>query len=166
VAAYFDRLVRSLTVQAEIVQRVERAGGKVLAVDVGQVTEGTASQWLSGTMHGMVAEYYARAAGERTAAAQARAVARGVLPWPNITPGYLIGEDGVLSPDPTTAPIVTEAFRMRGEGAPIAEVRRYLTANGIDRSYHGVQSLLRSPRCPRRNPFRRHEAQARQPRST
>ena len=83
VAAYLDRLVRSLKVQAEIVQRVERAGGKVLAVDVGQVTEGTASQWLSGTMHGMVAEYYARAAGERTAAAQARAVARGVLPsWP------------------------------------------------------------------------------------
>ncbi len=144
VAAYFDRLVRSLKVQAEIVQRVERAGGKVLAVDVGQVTEGTASQWLSGTMHGMVAEYYARAAGERTAAAQARAVARGVLPWPNITPGYLVGEDGVLLPDPITAPIVTKAFRMRGEGVSIAEVRRYLKENGIDRSYHGVQSLLKS----------------------
>lgn len=39
VAVYFDRLVRSLKVQAELVQRVERAGGKVLAVDVGQATE-------------------------------------------------------------------------------------------------------------------------------
>jgi site-specific DNA recombinase len=35
VAAYFDRLVRSLTVQAELIERVEKAGGKVLAVDVG-----------------------------------------------------------------------------------------------------------------------------------
>lgn len=84
VAAYFDRLVRSVKIQAEIVQRVERAGGKVLAVDVGQVTEGTASEWLSGTMHGMVAEYYARLAGERTASAQRRAVARGVVPFPRV----------------------------------------------------------------------------------
>ena len=32
VTAYFDRLVRSLKVQAEVVQRVERAGGKVLTL--------------------------------------------------------------------------------------------------------------------------------------
>ena len=36
VVAYFDRLVRSLTVQAEVVERVERAGGAILAVDVGE----------------------------------------------------------------------------------------------------------------------------------
>src|SRR5436190_8629200 len=35
VAAYFDRLVRSLRIQDEIVSRVESAGGQVLAVDVG-----------------------------------------------------------------------------------------------------------------------------------
>ena len=35
VVAYFDRLVRSLAVQAEVVERVERAGGAILAVDVG-----------------------------------------------------------------------------------------------------------------------------------
>src|SRR5215207_6168510 len=40
-AAYFDRLFRSLTVQAEVVGRVERAGGQVLAVDVGRVTNGS-----------------------------------------------------------------------------------------------------------------------------
>ena len=47
VVAYFDRLVRSLTVQAEVVERVEQAGGAILAVDVGEVTNGTAGQWLS-----------------------------------------------------------------------------------------------------------------------
>jgi DNA invertase Pin-like site-specific DNA recombinase len=34
VVAYFDRLVRSLTVQAEVAERVERAGGAILAVDL------------------------------------------------------------------------------------------------------------------------------------
>jgi DNA invertase Pin-like site-specific DNA recombinase len=42
VAAYFDRLVRSLRVQDELVSRVERAGGQVLAVDVGRVTNDSA----------------------------------------------------------------------------------------------------------------------------
>lgn len=31
VAAYFDRLMRSLSVQADVVQRVEKAGGAILA---------------------------------------------------------------------------------------------------------------------------------------
>jgi site-specific DNA recombinase len=80
VAAYFDRLCRSLKVQAELVERVESAGGEVLALDVGQVTEGTAGQWLSGTMLGAVSEYQRRTTRERTAGAQARAVARGATP--------------------------------------------------------------------------------------
>ena len=37
VAAYLDRIVRSLSVQAEVVTRVEAAGGRVLAVDVGEM---------------------------------------------------------------------------------------------------------------------------------
>lgn len=44
VVAYFDRLVRSLAIQAEIVGRVEQAGGQLLAVDVGQITNGSAAQ--------------------------------------------------------------------------------------------------------------------------
>lgn len=144
VAAYFDRLVRSLKVQGEVVQRVERAGGQVLAVDVGRVTEGSAGQWLSGVMLGAVSEYHRRTAKERSAEAQARAVAQGVLPWPNVTPGYLRGPDGVLTPDPDTAPAVAEAFRMRAEGATIKQVREFLRSRGIIRSFHGVGSLLSS----------------------
>src|SRR5215204_5040433 len=74
VAAYFDRLVRSLRVQDELVTRVERAGGKVLALDVGAVTNGSAGQWLSGTMLGAVSEYQRRTTAERTAEAKRRAV--------------------------------------------------------------------------------------------
>jgi DNA invertase Pin-like site-specific DNA recombinase len=80
VAAYFDRLVRSLRVQDELVSRVEKAGGQVLAVDVGQVSGGSAGQWLSGTMLGAVAEYARRVTAERTVDAKRRAVDRGVPP--------------------------------------------------------------------------------------
>jgi DNA invertase Pin-like site-specific DNA recombinase len=144
VAAYFDRLMRSLRVQGELVERVEAAGGQVLAVDVGQVTNGSAGQWLSGTMLGAVSEYQRRTVAERSAEAQARAVARGVPPYSKITPGYRRGEDGCLVPDPKTAPAVAQAFAMRAEQTPIRAIRAFLAENGIERSHHGVDTLLAS----------------------
>ena len=78
VAAYFDRLFRSLEVQSVILRRVEAAGGKVLALDTGEVTNGSAGEWLNATMRGMMAEYQRRTTAERSAAAQRRAIARGV----------------------------------------------------------------------------------------
>ncbi len=143
-AAYFDRLFRSLAVQAEVVERVERAGGRVLAIDVGNVTNGSAAQWLSGTMLGAVSEYARRTAAERSAEAQRRAVARGVIPWPKVPPGYVRGEDGSLLPDPETAAVVADAFRMRAAGESVNAVRAYLRRNGVERSFHGVTSLLKS----------------------
>jgi DNA invertase Pin-like site-specific DNA recombinase len=41
VVAYFDRLVRSLKVQLEVIERVERAGGEIFALDHGRLTNGT-----------------------------------------------------------------------------------------------------------------------------
>jgi DNA invertase Pin-like site-specific DNA recombinase len=144
VVAYFDRLVRSLAVQREIVERVEAAGGAILAVDVGEVRADTASRWLSSTMLGMVAEYHRRVTGERTTDAKRRSVAGGVPPFPNIPPGLRQREDGTLEPHPKQARVVAEAFRLRDEGATVMEVREYLRRHGIRRSFHGTQALLRS----------------------
>src|SRR6185312_16837750 len=94
VVAYFDRLVRSLRVQAEVLERVEAAGGRVLAADVGEVSNGTAAQWLSATMLGMVAEYHARTTAERTKAAQRRAVEAGRPPF-QLPPYLRRTRDGV-----------------------------------------------------------------------
>jgi DNA invertase Pin-like site-specific DNA recombinase len=143
VVAYFDRLVRSLTVQAEVVERIERAGGAILAVDVGEVRADTASRWLSSTMLGLVAEYHRRSTSERTADAKRRAVMRGVPPFPNVPPGYRRRKDGTLEPD-RHAVAVAEAFRLRAEGATVMQVREHLRQNGVDRSFHGTQALLRS----------------------
>lgn len=143
-AGYFDRLFRSLRVQAEVVERVEAAGGQVLAVDVGRVTNGSAGQWLSGTMLGAVSEYQRRTAAERSAEAQQRAITRGVAPWPRVSPGYLRGDDGRLVRDPATADTVANAFAMRATGAPLAEIRGFLRDHGISRSHHSVGDLLKS----------------------
>lgn len=144
VGAYLDRLIRSLKVQTELVERVEAAGGQVLAVDVGAITNGSAGQWLSSTLLGAVAEHQRRVSAERAGEAQARAVARGVAPYPSVLPGYVRGEDGILEPDPITAPIIAEAFQMRAGGATVKAVREFLAEHGIKRSYHGVTSLLGS----------------------
>jgi site-specific DNA recombinase len=141
--AYFDRLVRSLRVQAEVVSRVEAAGGRVLALDIGEVTEATAGQWLSGTMLGAVSEYYRRSVSERVRGAQARAVARGAMPSPQVVPGYRRREDGRLEPD-GDADVIRGAFELRAGGATVKVVREYLAANGVRRSYAGTRDLLSS----------------------
>jgi site-specific DNA recombinase len=143
VAAYFDRLCRSLKVQGELIERVEAAGGQVLAVDVGQVTNGSAGQWLSGTLLGAVNEYQRRTTTERTAGAQARAVARGATPWARVPLGY-DRSNGTLSPNPKEVPIVQRAFKMRADGESISQIRNMLRSHDIERSHRGVQVMLAS----------------------
>jgi DNA invertase Pin-like site-specific DNA recombinase len=96
VVAYFDRLVRSLKVQLEVIERVERAGGEIYAIDHGRLTNGTAATRMSNNMMGAAFQYYAEVTGEKVAAARERVVARGVLPNSRISPGYVRGEEGVL----------------------------------------------------------------------
>ena len=117
VVAYFDRLVRSLKVQLEVIERVERAGGEIFALDHGKLTNGTAAQRLSTNMLGSVFQYFAEITGEKVAAAQARAVARGVYPHPKIPVGYVRGENGVLVVEPAAAKVVVQAFKRRDRGA-------------------------------------------------
>jgi DNA invertase Pin-like site-specific DNA recombinase len=143
VVAYFDRLVRKLTVQDEVVGRVEQAGGRVLAADFGEVRSDTASRWLSSTMLGMVAEYLRRATQERVAGAQRDAVARGVPPFAKIPPGIRKREDdGTLELD-ENAPVIREAFELRADGKSLMEIRDFLARHGIERtSIGGVQAML------------------------
>ena len=147
VVAYFDRLVRSLKVQLEVIERVEKAGGEIFALDHGKLTNGTAATRLSTNMMGAVFQYFAEVTGEKVTAAQARAVARGVLPNSRIVPGYMRGEDGVLVVVPELAPVVREVFQRRDRGATIVELQAFLLERGIERSVAGVASMLRSRMC-------------------
>ena len=144
ITAYLDRLVRSVAIQNEVVTRVEKAKGQVFTFDHGQITHGTAAQWLSSTLTGAMNEYFNRIIAEKSAEAQRRAVARGVVPYPNLGAGYLLRDDGKLEPHPTEAPLVAQGFEMRADGATVAAVRAFWKANGIVKSYHGTTTILRS----------------------
>jgi site-specific DNA recombinase len=144
VVAYFDRLVRSLKVQLEVIERVEHAGGEIYAIDHGRLTNGTAATRMSNNMMGAAFQYYAEVTGEKVAAAQERVVARGVLPNSRISPGYVRGEDGVLVVERPKARVVVQAFKRRDRGASLVEIQALLAENGIERSISGVASMLRS----------------------
>jgi DNA invertase Pin-like site-specific DNA recombinase len=143
VVAYFDRLVRSLTVQADVVSRVEDVGGAILAVDVGRVTNGTSAQWLSATMLGAVSEYTRRMIAERTADAKRAAVERGEPPFAAVPPGYRLDKKRRIHPSKDAA-LVREAFKMRADGVSLRQVHRYLLQHGVKRSFHATQKMLGS----------------------
>ena len=142
VACYFDRLFRKLTVQEEVLRRVEEAGGRVLAVDAGEVRTDTASRWLTATMLGMVAEYHARLTAEKTRDAKANAVARGIPPWSILPLGYVRGDDRKVHVDPATAEVAHEAFERREAGASLQEIVRYLREVGYSRSFRSVEKMF------------------------
>lgn len=144
VVAYHDRLMRSIKVQAEVTERVERKGGDIYALDHGRLTNGSAAERLSANMLGAVAQFLADQTGEKIAEACRAAVAAGKVPWSSPTPGYVRGPEGRLVPDPATAPVVRRAFELRDEGATIAEIRSHLAEHGIERAYSGVSAMLHS----------------------
>lgn len=142
--AYFDRSFRNLRVQGEVIERIERAGGRVRAVDVGEVSNGSAGQWLSSTLLGAVSEYVARSTGERARAAVVRRVAEGVVPYKVRTLGLGVDEHGrVVADDHVVLDHVEEALRMRADGATIPEVRAFLRGHGHELSHKRVRCLLR-----------------------
>jgi DNA invertase Pin-like site-specific DNA recombinase len=144
VVAYFDRLFRNLRVQADIVERVERAGGSVLTADVGEVRANTAGSWLSSTLLGAVADYQRRMTKERTNEARRRAIDRGIPASATVVPGYRKGPDRRLVVDEHEAATVRQAFELRAEGGSWRQVRDFLADHGITRTLGGVMKLLSS----------------------
>lgn len=140
VVSYFDRLVRSIRIQSEIVQRVEAAGGNVWTVDMGQITNGNPTKKLQANLMGSIAQYVRETTAERTQEAKRRAIADGVPTFDRIPPGLYRprGADGKLlrvplEHDPVTAAPMRGAWQKRSHGASIEECRTWL------RSEHGVK---------------------------
>lgn len=144
VAAYADRFFRSLTVQAEVIGRVERAGGELLALDHGRLTNGNAAERLQANVLGSIAQFYRDQGREKTRVGQAAAVARGAVPWARTPLGYTRRPDGTLEPKTDEIEIVSECFRRRLAGESHMAIRGWLREQGVDRSPRGVQQLLSS----------------------
>lgn len=144
VAAYFDRFFRSLAVQAEVIARVEKAGGELFALDHGRLTNGTAAERLQANVFGAVTQFYREQAAEKSRVGQAAAVARGAVPWSRVPLGYTRRDDGTLEPDPPMIPLVERCYAMRVEGASYMTIRSMLREHGVERSPRGVEQLLKN----------------------
>jgi DNA invertase Pin-like site-specific DNA recombinase len=142
--AYFDRFVRSVATRAEVVQRVERAGGVVMTIDAGRTSNATAADKLSGTLLAAIAEFYADQTGEKLMTSKQRNIDRGVPPFPHITTAYQRRDDGRLEPHPVNAPLWREAIEMRLNGASFTTITRYLNERGLTIGHTGVVSTLES----------------------
>ena len=115
---------------------------QVLAVDVGQVTNGscgTVAVWDDARRRERVP---ASTTAERSPRPRLRAVRRGVLPWANVPPGYLRGHDGVLLADPDTAPASTRRSHARRLARRWRKSGAFLAGHDIERSFAGVGPLL------------------------
>jgi len=144
VAAYADRFFRSLAAQAEVIERVERAGGELLALDHGRLTNGSAAERLQANVLGAIAQFYREQGREKSRVGQAAAVARGAVPWARTPLGYTRRPDGTLEPNAAEVELVRECFRRRLAGESHMAIRGWLGEQGVDRSPRGVQQLLES----------------------
>jgi site-specific DNA recombinase len=143
VFAYRDRMDRSITTGSEAVERVEAAGG-VLVADGQVVSHKRPDDWANATLGSFMSEYQRRIIRVKSGEAQERAVANGAAPFPRVPPGYLRADNGGFKPDPDTRAIIAQAFDRRAAGATIKEVRGFLQANGIDRTFGAVRLMLSS----------------------
>src|SRR5215471_1036167 len=144
IVAYFNRLCRNGAVKREVVQRVEAAGGRILAIDMGAISHATAAQWLTSEIVLVIEEYYSRQLGERLSNTQKNSIMAGI-PIGTIPPGY--AKDEVtrrLHVVEAEAEVMREVFKMRADGASLSLVRRYMRRHGIVRSLNSVRKLLHS----------------------
>ena len=144
IVAYFNRLCRNGAVKREVVQRVEAAGGRILAIDMGAISHATAAQWLTSEIVMVIEEYYSRQLGERLGNTQKNSIAAGV-PIGTIPPGYAKDEyTRRLKVVEAEAEVMREVFSMRADGASLSAVRKYMARHGIVRSLNSVRRLLHS----------------------
>lgn len=140
---YRDRSDRSIAVMTEVVERVDRAGGLLIAGG-SVLTHRTADGWARSVLESFSNEMPSRLAQEKVRAAHVQAIGDGIPPYAPV-PGYLKDlTTGRFVTDKPLVPVIREAFRMRDRSQSINTIRRFLAEHGIKRSYSGVESMLQS----------------------
>jgi site-specific DNA recombinase len=125
VVAKLDRFARSLISALAAIRRLEAAGAVLVSVDEGLDLSTPAGTAIT-RMIIVIAEHERDRLKEGWDEANRRAVARGVHVSSVVPYGYRRAADGLLEPDPCTAPLVTGAFRLRAECRSYPAVREWL----------------------------------------
>lgn len=121
-----DRLSRGELIEwFEFAALCKAFGTRIITAQTGEAGDDFTSQIL-GAINGIVARKESADKSHRTKSGQRAAIAAGRWPGGNPPWGYVRGDDGVLQPSPD-APLIREAFTRYAEGAPMAQVCRFLT---------------------------------------
>jgi DNA invertase Pin-like site-specific DNA recombinase len=115
IVAKLDRFARSVSGAAQALERLEQAGGSLIAVDLGMDTSTSAGRLMRNVLMSL-AEFELDRIREGWAATREHTIGRGVH-ISNVPPfGYERDPDGRLRPNAATAPHVRELFLRRAAG--------------------------------------------------
>jgi DNA invertase Pin-like site-specific DNA recombinase len=134
VVAKLDRLARSLPVAFDAIQRIERAGGRLISVDEGIDPATVNGRMMRGLLL-LLAEWYRDQVRESWTVARERAVKRGVPISSTVPTGYRRGDDGRLEPDPVWGPVISEVFARRAQGRSWADLARWMNDQKVPVQY-------------------------------
>lgn len=123
--AKLDRFARSVAGAARTLERLESAGGVLVAVDLGMDTSTPAGRLMRNVLVAL-AEFELDRIRENWRDSTARAVGRGVH-IAKVPPfGYRRRDDGRLEPDPEHAPLARHVFEMRADGERWKDIAAFL----------------------------------------
>jgi site-specific DNA recombinase len=125
IVARIDRFARTLVGGLQAIEAIDAAGGVILTAD-GDFDTSTATGELFLRLMLLLASFELRRIKEGWKASVGNAIDRGVFIGPKVPIGYLKNERGQLEPDPATAEIIAELFRLRGTGASWGALRRFM----------------------------------------
>ena len=125
IVAKLDRFARTLVGALAAIERINAANGQLVSV---------AERFDTSTPMGramlqivlVFAELERERIREEWNTTKRRAITRGVYIGPNVPLGYRRRKNGILEPDPTTAPIARELFARRATGASLGELAAWL----------------------------------------
>jgi DNA invertase Pin-like site-specific DNA recombinase len=112
--ARLDRFSRSVADAAKALERVEAAGGVLLAADLGMDTSTTSGKLMRNVLMAL-AEFELGRIRDSWKDATGKAIARGVYISGKVPVGYARGDDGRLVIEPRAAEAVRSVFRSRAE---------------------------------------------------
>jgi DNA invertase Pin-like site-specific DNA recombinase len=141
--ARLDRFARSVADAAKAVERLEAAGGSLVAIDLGMDTSTSGGRLMRNVLMAL-AEFELERVRENWASAGSHAANRGVHVCRVAPVGYRkSGEDGKgpLELDPDVAPVIRELFQRRGAGESWPSLCRFLDER-LPRETHWTKSTV------------------------
>jgi DNA invertase Pin-like site-specific DNA recombinase len=150
VVAKLDRFARSAIDALESIKRLNEAGARLVSVEDGFDGSTPMGRFAIGILT-LIAELELERIRDNWETAVREAVGRGVHISARVPTGYRRDETERLVRDESATSVIAEAFRKRAAGVSVAEIARFLDAEGVPPSsgnphwsVQGVRGLLRN----------------------